>query len=38
MAEGSGAMRTGKGGLTADYSAKSRFEEGAGSNPEERIG
>jgi osmotically inducible protein OsmC len=31
-------MRTGKGGLTADYSFKSRFEEGEGSNPEELIG
>ena len=31
-------MRTGKGGLTANYSAKSRFEEGEGSNPEELIG
>jgi osmotically inducible protein OsmC len=38
MAEGAGVMRTGKGGLAADYSAKSRFEEGTGSNPEEMIG
>jgi osmotically inducible protein OsmC len=38
MSEGTGVMRTGKGGLTADYSAKSRYEEGTGSNPEEMIG
>jgi osmotically inducible protein OsmC len=36
--EGSGKLRTGKGGLTGDYSAKSRFEEGEGTNPEELIG
>ena len=36
--EGTGTMRTGKGGLQANYSAKSRFEEGEGSNPEELIG
>jgi lipoyl-dependent peroxiredoxin len=38
LTEGSGVMRTGKGGLTANYSFKSRFEEGEGSNPEELIG
>ena len=31
-------MRTGEGGLEANYSFKSRFEEGEGSNPEELIG
>jgi len=36
--DGSGVMRTGKGGLESNYSAKSRFEEGEGSNPEELIG
>jgi osmotically inducible protein OsmC len=38
LTEGSGVMVTGKGGLTANYSYKSRFEEGEGSNPEELIG
>ena len=38
LTDGSGTMRTGKGGLTANYSFKSRFEEGEGSNPEELIG
>jgi osmotically inducible protein OsmC len=38
LTEGSGVMVTGKGGLTANYSFKSRFEEGEGSNPEELIG
>lgn len=36
--EGTGTFRTGKGGVTGNYSASSRFEEGAGSNPEELIG
>jgi osmotically inducible protein OsmC len=36
--EGTGIMRTGKGGMESNYSAKSRFEEGEGSNPEELIG
>jgi osmotically inducible protein OsmC len=36
--DGSGVFRTGKGGLEGNYSAKSRFEEGEGSNPEELIG
>jgi osmotically inducible protein OsmC len=36
--DGTGVMRTGKGGLVAGFSAKSRFEEGEGSNPEELIG
>jgi osmotically inducible protein OsmC len=38
LTEGTGTMRTGKGGLTAPFSFKSRFEEGEGSNPEELIG
>ena len=37
LTEGSGTVRTGKGGLTGNYSFKSRFEEGAGTNPEELI-
>jgi osmotically inducible protein OsmC len=35
--EGSGTIRTGKGGYEGNYSAKSRFEEGEGTNPEELI-
>jgi osmotically inducible protein OsmC len=38
LTEGTGIMRTGKGGLESNFSAKSRFEEGEGSNPEELIG
>lgn len=38
LTEGNGVMRTGKGGLESNYSFKSRFEEGEGSNPEELIG
>jgi len=38
LTEGSGVMRTGKGGLSGNYSFKSRFEEGEGTNPEELIG
>jgi osmotically inducible protein OsmC len=38
LTEGSGTMRTGKGGLEAPFSFKSRFAEGEGSNPEELIG
>jgi lipoyl-dependent peroxiredoxin len=37
LTEGSGVMRTGSGGLESNYSFKSRFEEGEGSNPEELI-
>jgi osmotically inducible protein OsmC len=37
LTEGSGTVRTGKGGLAGDYSFKSRFEEGEGTNPEELI-
>ena len=36
--EGSGTVRTGKGGLEGNYSSRSRFEEGEGTNPEELIG
>ena len=38
LTEGSGVLRTGKGGLSGNYSFKSRFEEGEGTNPEELIG
>lgn len=37
LTEGSGTVKTGKGGLQGDYSFKSRFEEGEGTNPEELI-
>jgi osmotically inducible protein OsmC len=37
LTEGSGSIRTGKGGLAGNYSFKSRFEEGEGTNPEELI-
>ena len=37
LTEGSGTVRTGKGGLSGNYSFKSRFEEGEGTNPEELI-
>lgn len=38
LLEGSGTVKTGKGGLQGNYSFKSRFEEGEGTNPEELIG
>ncbi|GAB2580741.1 peroxiredoxin [Paractinoplanes abujensis] len=38
LTEGSGTIKTGKGGLQGSYSFKSRFEEGEGTNPEELIG
>jgi lipoyl-dependent peroxiredoxin len=38
LIEGSGTIRTGKGGYEGNYSFKSRFEEGEGTNPEELIG
>ncbi|MEJ3742410.1 OsmC family protein [Actinomycetes bacterium KLBMP 9797] len=38
LTEGTGNIRTGKGGLEGPYSFKSRFEEGEGTNPEELIG
>lgn len=37
LAEGSGTMRLGGGGYEGAYSAQSRFEEGAGTNPEELV-
>ncbi len=37
LTEGTGTVRTGKGGLQGPYSFKSRFEEGEGTNPEELI-
>jgi lipoyl-dependent peroxiredoxin len=37
LTDGSGTMKTGKGGLSGNYSFKSRFEEGEGTNPEELI-
>ena len=37
LTEGSGSVKTGKGGLQGNYSFKSRFEEGEGTNPEELI-
>ncbi|HEX5596120.1 MAG TPA: OsmC family peroxiredoxin [Micromonosporaceae bacterium] len=36
--DGSGTVRTEKGGYSGNYSAKSRFEEGEGTNPEELVG
>jgi osmotically inducible protein OsmC len=38
LTEGSGTVATGKGGIQGNYSFKSRFEEGEGTNPEELIG
>lgn len=38
LTEGSGVLRTGKGGYEGPYSFRSRFEEGEGTNPEELIG
>src|SRR5512138_2404625 len=38
LKEGSGTLRTHKGGYEAAYSFSSRFEEGEGTNPEELIG
>ncbi|HET8661002.1 MAG TPA: OsmC family protein [Micromonosporaceae bacterium] len=38
LTEGSGTIRTGKGGLAGSYSFQSRFEEGEGTNPEELVG
>ena len=37
LTEGSGTLRTGQGGFVGNYSFKSRFEEGEGTNPEELI-
>jgi osmotically inducible protein OsmC len=38
LREGKGRMRTGSGAFEGAYSFSSRFEEGAGTNPEELIG
>jgi osmotically inducible protein OsmC len=38
LTEGTGVLRTGKGGYEGRYSFSSRFEEGEGTNPEELIG
>src|SRR3712207_8793075 len=37
LTEGSGTVKTGKGGYQGNYSFKSRFEEVEGTNPEELI-
>ncbi|MDQ3106530.1 MAG: OsmC family protein [Actinomycetota bacterium] len=37
LQEGSGSMRFGSGAFEGQYSFKSRFEEGTGTNPEELI-
>jgi osmotically inducible protein OsmC len=37
LTDGSGTIKTGKGGYQGNYSFKSRFEEGEGTNPEELI-
>ena len=37
LTEGSGTVKTGKGGYQGNYSFMSRFEEGEGTNPEELI-
>lgn len=38
LRNGKGTMRLGSGAFEGQYSFKSRFEEGAGTNPEELIG
>jgi osmotically inducible protein OsmC len=38
LTEGTGVLRTGKGGYEGNYSFSSRFQEGEGTNPEELIG
>src|SRR6185436_20610891 len=38
LTEGTGTMRTGQGGYQGNYSFKSRFADGEGTNPEELIG
>jgi lipoyl-dependent peroxiredoxin len=38
LTEGSGTVRTGQGGYQGNYSFKSRFADGEGTNPEELIG
>ncbi|MEV1286704.1 OsmC family protein [Micromonospora sp. NPDC049679] len=37
LSDGSGTVRTGKGGVQGNYSFRSRFEEGEGTNPEELV-
>jgi osmotically inducible protein OsmC len=38
LTEGTGTLRTGQGGYQGNYSFKSRFADGEGTNPEELIG
>jgi lipoyl-dependent peroxiredoxin len=38
LTEGTGTIKTGQGGYQGNYSFKSRFEDGEGTNPEELIG
>lgn len=38
LTEGAGTLRTGQGGYQGNYSFKSRFADGEGTNPEELIG
>lgn len=38
LVDGSGTMKLGKGGYEGPYTRASRFENGAGTNPEELIG
>jgi lipoyl-dependent peroxiredoxin len=38
LRDGNGSMRLGSGAFEGQYSFKSRFEEGTGTNPEELIG
>jgi osmotically inducible protein OsmC len=38
LREGNGTMRLGSGAFEGQYSFSSRFEEGAGTNPEELVG
>jgi osmotically inducible protein OsmC len=38
LREGAGRMKLGKGGYEGSYSFASRFEDGAGTNPEELLG
>ena len=38
LRSGSGTFSAGDGGITGDYSYKSRFEDGPGANPEQLIG
>jgi osmotically inducible protein OsmC len=38
LTEGSGTMKLGKGGYEGPFTKASRFEDGAGTNPEELIG